>query len=283
MAVDNSFLVRKILAKTSLICPYCVSTNMPLVNCDEETGNDQVWIFEKEQQLQEFAKSWTEKKMPLKGTVYKKNMFPALFALLYSIDVNEAVYVDQSGNETHLELSELSPKPDFSRLPQAQQPLLNPSLQLTGLYFMQEASRPVPDDEKVDYRDREEEFAANLLRGRYLVPFVPGEGEGTLQDKIKAGNLRLPLIKTKTEDTFLPVMSDSYEFQKFAQKKPMTARVVTFEELGKMLPKEAKGAMLNPSGFHAVLTAQLINGLVQQASAPDIDLGEDDGEEEDEE
>ena len=283
MAIDNSFLIRKILAKTSLICAFCAYTNMPLVVCDEETGNDQVWLFEKEEQLQEFSKAYTEKKLLLRGVLYKKNVFPALFSLLYSLDVNEIVYVAQNGTDTHLELSELFPKPDFSKLPEGQRPVLNPSLQLTGLYFMQEASRQVPNEEKETLKDLEEEFAANLLRSRYLVPAVPGEGEGTLQDKLKAGNIRIPMLKTKDESVFMPAFSDTIEFQKFAKKQRMIARLIGFEDLAKMLPKEAKGIMLNPQGFHAVLTRQLLTGLVSRFTEPQIKVPGQEEEENEEE
>ena len=62
--------------------------------------------------------------------------------MLFTIGVNELVFVSESGTDT-IELAELVKRPDFSQLPKEQQPISNPELQLTGLYFMQEASRPV--------------------------------------------------------------------------------------------------------------------------------------------
>ena len=59
MTVDKSFLIKKIQKREAMIVAYCSYTNMPLVVCDPETFNDQVWIFETEALLQEFAKKYT--------------------------------------------------------------------------------------------------------------------------------------------------------------------------------------------------------------------------------
>ncbi|MCD7736548.1 MAG: SseB family protein, partial [Lachnospiraceae bacterium] len=168
MAVDKKFLVRSIQKKESLIVAYCTFTNMPLVVCDPETFNDQVWLFDTEEQLQAFAKPYTEKKIPLKGLKYPNKNFLGFFATLFSIGVNELVFVSDSGKET-LALDELVKRPDYSKLPREQQPILNPQLQLTGLYFMQEAARPVPNDQKSQIQELEEELAVNLMKARYVV------------------------------------------------------------------------------------------------------------------
>ena len=80
MTIDKSFLVKKIQKRTDMVVAYCAFTNMPLVVCDPETFNDQVWIFENEALLQEFAKSYTEKKILLKGVQYKNGQFLQFFA-----------------------------------------------------------------------------------------------------------------------------------------------------------------------------------------------------------
>ncbi|MFR7718868.1 MAG: hypothetical protein ACLU3N_09660 [Lachnospiraceae bacterium] len=67
MAVDKTFLMKSIQKKEEMIVAYCAFTNMPFVVCDPESFNDQVWIFDTEAQLQEFAKPYTEKKILRKG------------------------------------------------------------------------------------------------------------------------------------------------------------------------------------------------------------------------
>ena len=157
MAVDKTFLMRNIQKKEDMIVAFCMFTNMPFVVCDPETFNDQIWIFDTEEQLQEFAKKYSEKKVLLKGIKFQNQRFLSFFSMLFTIGVNELVFVSESGTDT-IELAELVKRPDFSQLPKEQQPVSNPELQLTGLYFMQEASRPVPNEQK-NLVDLEEELA----------------------------------------------------------------------------------------------------------------------------
>ena len=60
MTVDKTFLIKSIQKREEMIVAYCAYTNMPLVVCDPETFNDQIFIFDDEKLLQEFAKSYTE-------------------------------------------------------------------------------------------------------------------------------------------------------------------------------------------------------------------------------
>ena len=135
MAVDKTFLMKSIQKKEEMIVAYCAFTNMPFVVCDSESFNDQVWIFDTEAQLQEFAKPYTEKKILLKGIKYPNARFLSFFTMLFTIGINELVFVGENGKET-IELDELVRRPDFSKLPKEQQPIMNPELQLTGLYFI---------------------------------------------------------------------------------------------------------------------------------------------------
>ena len=67
MAVDKTFLMRNIQKKEDMIVAFCMFTNMPFVVCDPETFNDQIWIFDTEEQLQAFAKKILGKKGSFKG------------------------------------------------------------------------------------------------------------------------------------------------------------------------------------------------------------------------
>ena len=89
MAVSNTFLVKSIQRKQDFIVAYCGYTNMPFVQCDPESYNDQVWIFDTEALLQDFAKPFTEKKILLKGIKYLNKDFLGFFSLLGTIGVDE--------------------------------------------------------------------------------------------------------------------------------------------------------------------------------------------------
>lgn len=260
MAVDKTFLIRSIQKKEEMIVAYCAYTNMPFVVCDPETFNDQVWIFDTETGLQEFAKPYTEKKILLKGIKFPNKNFLGFFSMLFTIGVNELVFVNENGKET-LELEELVRRPDFSQLPKEKQPVSNPELQLTGLYFMQEAARPVPNEEKETLRELEEELAANLYKARYVVPIELLEGGESDVEKLKNRKYRLPILKNKNGEILQPVFTDPTELGKFNRENKFKALAMPFSSLSKMLVKDSKGFLLNPAGFHIAMPKELLEGL----------------------
>lgn len=259
MAVDKTFLIRSIQKKEEMIVAHCAYTNMPFVICDPESFNDQVWIFDTKEQLQEFAKQYTDRKILLKGVKYPNKAFLSFFSMLFTIGVNELVFVSEGGKEL-LALEELVRRPDFSKLPKEQQPVTNPELQLTGLYFMQEAARPVPNEEK-NITELEEELAANLFKAKYIVPIEMLEGPESDLEKLKQKKYRLPILKNKDGDILQPLFTDPNELAKFNREKKFRALVMPFSNLAKLLIKDSKGFLLNPAGFHIAMPKELLEGL----------------------
>ena len=262
MTVDNSFFIKQLRKKQSFIVAYCAYTGMHLVVCDPETYNDQIWLFDTEEQLQEFARDYTERKILLRGVRFENKNFLEFFSMLFTIGVNEVVFSGSADMPVKLELTSLVNPPDYSKMKPQARPVTNPNLQLTGLYFMQEASRPVPMEEKEELRDLEEEFASNLVRARYLMPVVLSNGPGSVSDKMKRKQYQIPLVKNKTGDVMQPLFTDLTEFRKFSKgSKQMLSLNFPFAALEKILVNDAKGFMLNPAGFHILLTREVINGL----------------------
>lgn len=263
MAADKTFLIKSIQKKEEIIVAYCAYTNMPFVICDPETYNDQIWIFDDEAKLQSFAKPYLEKKILLKGIKYTNKAFLGFFSMLFTIGVNELVFVNESGTE-HLNLEELVKKPDFSKLTKEQQPIFNTELQLTGLYFMQEASRPVPVEEKEGLKDLEEELAANLVKARYIVPIELLEGPESDAEKLRNKKYRLPILKNKNDEMMQPIFTDPNELAKFNRENKFKALAVPFTNLEKLLAKNSKGYLLNPAGFHIAMPKELLAGLTKR-------------------
>lgn len=263
MTVDKKFLIKSIQKKESMIAAYCAYTNMPLVVCDPESFNDQVWLFDNEKELQEFAKPYTEQKILLRGVKLENKNFLSFFSMLFTIGVNELVFVGDSDKEC-LQLSELVKKPDYSSLEETQRPVQNPELQLTGLYFMQEASRPVPNEEKKQLKDLEEELAVNLIKARYIVPIELLDGPESDMEKLKNKKYRLPILKNKTEDIVQPIFTDPAELAKFNKDNRFKALAIPYKNLMKLLVKDSKGFILNPAGFHITMPVELLKGLANR-------------------
>lgn len=266
MSADKKFLAKSIQKKEELIVAYCAFTNMPFVVCDPETYNDQIWLFDTEAQLQEFAKPYTEKKILLRGVKYPNKAFLSFFSTLFTMGVNELAFVSENGTET-IELTELVQQPDFSKIPQEKRPILNPELQLTGMYFMQEASRPIPMEEKEQIPELEEELAANLTKAKYLVPIEFLEGPESDVEKLKNRKYRFPILKNKNGDVMQPLFTDPVELGKFNKENKFKALTLPFDNLSKLLVGESKGFMLNPLGFHIAMPKELLEGLTKRFGA----------------
>lgn len=263
MTVDNSFFIKKFMKKTAFYVAFCAASNMPFVMCDEETYNDRIWIFDNEQLLQRFAGPYIEKKYLIRGVKYPNKAFPAFLRSLFLMGVNEVV-ISSEDRQTVLALEELISRPDYSSLPPNQKPLVNDALVLTGMYFAQESSRPEEERDPEKYEEYQEELASNMLRANYMLPIIFKEGPGSPADKIRNREYTVPVVKMGDSDMYIPVCTDAMELQKYSKGKAMAALPVNFSGLAKTLTKEVKGYMLNPAGFHLIMSRELLETLPAQ-------------------
>lgn len=240
---------------------FSAATHMPFVTCDEETYNDQIWVFPNSDTLKKYALKYTELKMPVGDMIIKKEFFGDFFMDLHSIGVNEIIFCE-NGQEHKLMFSEFVKIPDFSKLPKNQQPLMNPELQLSTLYFFQEIKRPGVEPAKEKLEPLAEEMYANLAKARFLLPVVPQKNEEGKEAFL------FPYLTDKNEKKFQPVFSDHPQYKKHLQKNKMETPprllLVGIEELKKYLLPHVDGYMLNPDGNCHVLTGQLLDMIIKQ-------------------
>lgn len=250
-------LIKKIQTSEAVFTIFSRATRQPFVFCDPETYNDQVWIFESKEDLEEAAKPLAERKNPVAAIKVENKSFLNFYTTLYTLGVNSIVFHEHQ-KKTELELEEIVKKPDFSALPEEKRPLLNPQLQLSGIYFMQEFRRGGELKEKENIAELEEEVAANLVKSKYLlaVEKKPEDGEQK--------NMQVPYIKNQNGDVYQPVFTDAEEFRKFNKEKKFQALMVTFENLEKVLIPAAKGAVVNPNGFNLIVPKERIGALKQR-------------------
>ena len=267
MALTLQSAKQDLRTRPFIFVAYSAYTNLPYVTCDEETFNDQVWFFFREEDIKEFGKKKAEDKILLRAVKFERKNYLQLYSLLYSIGVNSVVW-NKSGQKLEIEIGELARQADLSKLEESKRPLVNPTLQLSGIYFMQELRRPVSQEEHGDVRSLEEEVLANLVKSEYLVPFIPD-----IEDPKK---MMIPFVKTKDGKNFRPVCSDVFEMQKFAGKVKMALAKIPFEGLLKSLPDQADGVIINPAGFNMALPKENLSRLAEAMQADD---GEDDEEE----
>ena len=254
-------LIRKIQTLGEVYTILSRATRLPYVICDPQSFNDQVWIFENKEDLEKAAKPLTDKKNPVAAIKVENKSYLSFYTTLYTLGVNSLVFYEKD-KATELDLEEIVKKPDFSSLPKEKQPLFNPQLQLSGIYFMQELRRGGANEEKENLSELEEEVAANVVKSRFLMAVQRPEKD---QDP---KNVQVPYIKNNKGEVYQPLFSDAEEFRKFNKDKKLQALLVGFDNLEKVLIPVAKGVIINPQGFNLIIPKEKIQGLRGLSSIP---------------
>lgn len=245
--------VKEIQARENVYVAYSQVTKLPYVTCAEETYNDQVWFFAEEETLKEFGKKKIEDKILLMGMKYEKKDFPRLYGLLYAVGVNSLVW-NNGTEEIEVDLDKIVRRPDLSKLEPEKRPLINATLQLSGIYFMQELRRPVAKEEHKNIRELEEELIANLKKSEFLVAM-----EQNAEDPAK---VNIPYLKNKEGKILQPVFSDVLEYEKFAKGKKLRIAKIPFAKLADVMIPQAEFLVINPLGFNLLLNKDQLKKIM---------------------
>lgn len=259
MSVEEA--VKELQTRERFFVAYAQATKLPYVTCDEESFNDQAWIFGTEEEIKEFGKKKLEDKVLLMGMRYDKKDFPRFYGTLYAIGVNSVVWNDGE-NHVEVELEKIARQADFSKLEPEKRPLLNPTLQLSGIYFMQELRRPVKKEERQNVeeekrqkvRELEEELIVNVRRAEYLLAL-----DVNPEDPKK---VNIPYLKDKEGKILQPVFTDVMEFEKFARGKKLRLMKVPFRKLPELMMQQAENCVINPMGFNLILSREQLTKII---------------------
>lgn len=254
MGLSKENVLKKLRTSEKFYVPYAQATQLPYVSCDEETYNDQVRIFATEALLQEFGKKLVAEKVAIKGVVLETKNFPVFYGTLFTIGVNSVVWVDADG-ELEVELTDFVRQPDYSKQPPEKQPLLNPSLQLSSIYFMQELRRPEEARNTEKLRELEEEVLANLMRSEFLIALE--------ENKDDPKKMNLPYLKNKKGEILHPIFSDVMEYEKFAKGKKYKLAKVQFSKLPGVIIPDAVAFVVNPMGVNLILNKNQMTNMAK--------------------
>jgi hypothetical protein len=252
MGISKEHVVRALKSREQFFVAYAQATKLPYVTCDEESFNDQAWIFSAEEEVKAFGQKLLEEKIPLVGMRFEKKNFPQLYGILYGIGVNSIVW-NENGEQMEVDLEEIARQPDLSKVEKEKRPLFNPTLQLSGIYFLQELRRPVKNEERRNMRELEEELIANIRKAEYLMCIDVNKEDG--------GKVNVPFLKDKKGHILQPVFTDVIELQKFMKNKKMRVLKIPFSKLSDLLIEQAEAVVMNPMGFNLVLNKEQIKKM----------------------
>lgn len=252
MGISVEEAIHELRNREEVFVAYSQATKLPYVTCDEETFNDQARIFATEEEIKEYGKQLLEDKILLMGMKYEKKDYPRLYGTLYAIGVNSVLWIDGE-NQTEVELERIATQRDMSQIDPSRRPLLNPSLELSGIYFMQELRCPVKAEEHKNIRELEEELIANLRKAEFLIAINAEQEED--------GKLHIPYLKNKEDKIMQPVFTDVMEFEKFGRGKNLRVAKVTIDKLPSLMIPQANAYVINPLGINLVLNKEQIEKI----------------------
>lgn len=237
---------------------YSKCTNSPFVFCDPNTYDDMTWIFTSEEKLRQVMEKQKENHVELRGVKVENAKFLQFFTSLFYMGVDNVLF-DYGTEGMMFNLSRICKKPDFEKMENKAAAVVNSSLQLTTMYFLQEARKNVEQKKKENLPQLEEEMSKNLVSGRYLVPFIKVDPEGGNDPK----NIQIPYLKGQDESMILPVFTDLMEFTKYNVEKKFSAVILKFDKLQGFIGNGI-GIILNPLGCNLFLKKEQLPLLVKR-------------------
>ncbi len=229
----------KLRTSEELYLLVSLCTNMPFVQCDPDTFDDVVYVYEKKEDIEREGMRFLHEKQPVQITKLSNAMLLTFYTNLYTMGVNCIVFNGFMENEYKIQLVDLVSRPANPKAPDGRPWVENPSLHLTALYFMQELRRKNYTEIPPELTDMQEELVAHFTAGTYVL--LVGE------------NNKIPVLKHPNGDAFLPVYTDYLEVGKFRVEEKMKMMVLKAAQVFTLLPPEAKGFVVNPGGVNLQL------------------------------
>ena len=242
---DNSTTVTKQETLAALRTPgelYVImsgATRLPFVFCDEETFDDEIFLYYRADDAKEKAKELQGKRYASAVVKLEDKQLLAFYTSLYTMGVNCLAVNSGTDTEISIQLSDLVIRRKPEELPEGKRPVENPALHLTAIYFMQEMRRQAEPQPTEELNKLQEELLAHYGKGTFVAA-VREDGQ-------------VPILKQKDGSIYQPLFTDILEFQKFARGEKMKMAVIPAAKIPEILVGEAKGVVINPFGVNVQL------------------------------
>ncbi len=246
--------LNRLIGTEKLFAIISKRTMLPFVECDAETFDDEVLVFEKPEFVQKALIRLSEAKNPLDVALITQKDRLNFFANLCTMGVNCVVLDAGAEDEGRIQLDRLVKAPK-GMTPDGQPWVDNPALHLTAIYFMQAIARNVNKEMTQELADLREEMIAHYSTGNFVVMLNEQK--------------QLPIMKFPNGDAYHPIFTDLFEASKFKVEGAVMRAIVPSPSIPNILSPEAKGVIVNPSGvgLQLPIIRQAQNPAPQQAPA----------------
>lgn len=215
------------------------ATKLPFVHCDDETYDDEVFLYYRIEDAKNRAKELLGQKYPVAVAKIEEKHLLAFYTSLYTMGVNCLSVNKGTDTQIAVQLSDLVARKNKEQLPDGKKVIENAALHLTAMYFMQEMRRqPVPQMTD-SLKELQEEMLAHYSKGIFIIAM---EEDG-----------KVPVLQQKDGTVYQPLFTDVIELQKFIKGKKMKTLIVQAAKVPEILAPNVKGVVLNPFGVNVQL------------------------------
>ena len=217
-------------------------TRMPFVECDDETFDDEVFVYFQEADAKKEAERRTKEGDKVHVSRFINKFLLPFYTSLYPMGVNCIVVNKGTEGQMSVQLSELVVRNEKEAEKQGRPIIENQELHLTALYFMQKLRAQGEMKMTEELQELNEEMMAHYMRGKYIIGV-------TEQNAV-------PILKQKDGKALQPVFTDMQEFMKFQsvnKTEKLKTAVVEAAKIAELSAKEVFGIAVNPFGVNLVL------------------------------
>ena len=205
-------------------------TKMPFVHCNEDTCDDEIFVFLNEEAGTREVTALAMKDELVDLIAISKARVLGMFSSLFAMGVN-SVHIDKGcEEEMQLQLTEIVQRKPVENLVE------NPSFQLTALYYMQKMRAGKLKANTSEESELREEMMVHFWEGKLILISDPEEE-------------KMVLLNDKEGNYFQPVFTDVYEYQKLCNLNPnrkFKTTVLDAKKAPAATAKDATGIAVNP-------------------------------------
>lgn len=242
MAEEKKNVLMKLRNAEAIYVLMSDFTRMPFVECDEETFDDEVFLYFHEEDAKKEAQRRGESGDKVHVAKFLKQFLLPFYTGFYPMGVNCLVVDKGTENETSVQLSELIVRNEKEAEKQGRPIVENQELHLTALYFMQKMRALGEPKLTEELRELNEEMMAHYARGKYIIGVTEKNA--------------VPILRQKDGKVLQPIFTDVQEFMKFQsmnKNEKLKTAVVEAAKLQGLVSKEVFGIAVNPFGVNLVL------------------------------
>ena len=238
------------------------------------SGKPSAFIFSEKTFCEAFREHLAIHKVEIETELCKAETRIQFFSDLFRCGI-ENIILDNGQQFIQISLFDIIERPDFSSLPKAEQPVMNPSLMVNANMFFQTFRSGTST------KNTRTKMLRSLYQAKYLMPVIidrntPLDGlENSFLKAIRSADgtaITIPALKLENDDTLIPFFTDWTEFSRFDRDRQCAGNIVSFKDI-EYLCSQGEKIAVNPFGFNMIIDNNALN-LIKKVSS-DINIDEE--------